>query len=66
MCIILRDFAILTITIYFLMVVNKRENSIKTVLAKKDTVLDLMDLETVLSSVTPIIAFTNYIDEKRS
>ena len=66
MCIILRDFAILSITIYFLMVVNKRENSIKTVLAKKDTVLDLMDLETVLSSVTPIIAFTNYIDEKRS
>ena len=63
--IVLRDFIILLITIYFLIVVNKRENDIKTVLAKKDTVLDLMDLETVLSSVTPIIAFTNYIDDKR-
>ena len=63
--IVLRDFVILSITIYFLIVVNKRENDIKTVLAKKDTVLDLMDLETVLSSVTPIIAFTNYIDDKR-
>ena len=63
-CIILRDTLILCITTYFLVRVNRRENNLKVVLAKKDSVLDLLDLESVLGSVTPMIAFSKYIDEQ--
>ena len=39
--IVLRDFSVLTVTIYFLVKVNRRENDLKNGLAKKDTILDL-------------------------
>ena len=63
--IVIRDLSILVITVYFLISVNRRETDLQTVLAKKDTVLDLMELDSVLCSVTPMIAFQKYIDEKQ-
>ena len=32
---------------------------------KKEDVLDVMDLSTVLSSVTPLIAFSKYLDREK-
>ena len=49
----------------FLVRVGRRENSLKEQLIKKEDVLDVMDLSTVLSSVTPLIAFSKYLDREK-
>ena len=61
--IICRDLAVLAITVIFLVRVGRRENSLKEQLAKSEDVLDAMDLYTVLDSVTPLMAFSKYLEE---
>ena len=56
---------ILAITVIFLVRVGRRENSLKEQLIKKEDVMDVMDLSTVLSSVTPLIAFSKYLDREK-
>ena len=57
-----RDLCVLAITVVFLVRVSKRENSLKRQLVKKEDVLDAMDLTSVLGSVTPLMAFSRYLD----
>ena len=59
--ILLRDLSVLAITVIFLIYVGQRENSLKQQLTLKEDVLDVMDLQTVLGSVTPLMAFSKYL-----
>ena len=60
-----RDLASLAITVTFLIRVGRRENSLKEQLVKGEGILDAMDLYTVLDSVTPLMAFSKYLEEKK-
>lgn len=48
----------LAITVYFLVKVGIRENSLKQQLTKRENLYDVMDLSTVLGSVTPLMSFS--------
>ena len=56
--IIVRDMTSLAITVYFLVKVGIRENSLKQQLTKRENLYDVMDLSTVLGSVTPLMSFS--------
>jgi len=58
-----RDLAALAITVIFLVRVGRRENSLKEQLVKGEGTLDAIDLYTVLDSVTPLMAFSKYLED---
>ena len=63
--IILRDFTVHIVMVYFIIRVNKRESNIKVELAKQDSPHDLQELKTVLNSCRPLMSFSNYLDEQK-
>lgn len=63
---VVRDLSVLIITVIFLIRVGIRENSLKQQLVMKEDLMDMMDLSAVLGSVTPLIAFSKYLEEKKS
>ena len=63
--IILRDFTVHCVMVYFIVRVNKRESNIKSELAKQDSPHDLQELKTVLNSCRPLMCFSNYLEEEK-
>lgn len=61
--IVVRDLGVLAITVVFLLRVGMRERSLKRQLSQKEDLLDVMDLSTVLYSVTPLMAFSKFLNE---
>lgn len=63
--IILRDFTVHCVMVYFIVRVNRRESNIKAELAKEDSPHDLQELKTVLNSCRPLMCFSNYLDTEK-
>lgn len=63
--IMLRDFIVHCVMIYFIMRVNKRESNIKVELEKQDSPHDLQELKTVLNSCRPLMCFSNYLESEK-
>ena len=63
--IILRDFVVHCIMVYFIVRVNKRESNIKTELAKDDSPHDLQELKTLLNSCRPLMCFSSYLETNK-
>lgn len=59
---IIRDSSVLLITIYFIVKVNNKEETVCRQLQAYESVHDVFDLSTVLYSVTPLVAFGNYLE----
>ena len=57
-----RDFATTFIMMFFLIKVNLRERTIKAQLEKDETLMDLLELNSVLNSVAPMYSFSKYLD----
>ena len=63
--IILRDFIVHCVMVYFIVRVNRRESSIKNELARQDTTYDLQELKTLLNSYRPLMAFSAYLEKEK-
>ena len=56
--------SVLFITIYFIFKVNGKEKTVRRQLEAYESVHDVIDLSTVLYSVTPLICFGNYLENE--
>ena len=63
--IILRDFVTHCCMVYFIFVVNRREDDIKWELEKDDSPHDLHELKTVLNSCRPLICFSSWLENNK-
>ena len=63
--IVTRDFVTHCCMIYFITVVNRREDNIKNELEKDDSPHDLKELKTVLNSCRPLMSFSGYLEVQK-
>lgn len=63
--IIIRDFCVHCVMVYFIVSVNRRESNIKAEISKSDSKHDLHELKTVLNSCRPLMAFNDYLEANK-
>ena len=63
--IILRDFVVHCVMVYFIFSVMRRESNIKAQIAKSDSKHDLQELKTVLDSCRPLMCFNDYLESNK-